>query len=260
MKRIILSIILLSVIVIGCNRRAEKQIKKVELIEINEPVKIEFPSLDSLMISALIYEISDDAPVVLLCHQARFNKYEYEGIAQKLNDRGFNCVAIDQRSGGSIVTSVNETTLRAIEQGLPIDYLDAEQDIIAAINYVSDKYQKPVILWGSSYSSTLALYHGAENDKVMAVVSFSPGNYFAEQKGDLTELLRDFGKPMFITSSKQEIKYVDELLKNHKLNENQIHFKPEGNGHHGSRALWEKQTGGEEYWEAIDAFLVKLKN
>lgn len=259
MKKIILSVILLSVVMFGCIQTVEKQIEKIDLIEVNEPLKVEFPSLDSLMISALIYEISEDGPVILLCHQARFNKFEYEGIAQKLNERGFNCVAIDQRSGGSIVNSVNETTLRALEQGLPIDYLDAEQDIIAAINYVSEKYQRPVILWGSSYSSTLAIYQGVGNNKVKAVVSFSPGNYFAEQKGDLAILLSDFEKPMFITSSKQEIQYVDLLLKDHKLNENQIHFKPSGTGHHGSRALWKKQTGGEEYWDAIDSFLEKIK-
>lgn len=259
MRRIILSVILISVFFIGCNQKADKKIENIKLIEINEPEKVEFPSLDSLLISALIYEIGEEAPVILLCHQARFNKFEYEGIAQKLNDRGFNCVAIDQRSGGPIANMTNETTLRAIEKNKPIDYLDAEQDMLAAIKYVSERYKKPVILWGSSYSSTLALYIATENDNVFAVVSFSPGNYFTEQKGDLAILLSDFEKPMFITSSKQEIQYVDLLLKDHKLNENQIHFKPSGTGHHGSRALWEKQTGGEEYWDAIDSFLEKIK-
>lgn len=46
----------------------------IDLNKISESKKVEFHSLDSLMISANIYEISNDAPVILLCHQARFNK------------------------------------------------------------------------------------------------------------------------------------------------------------------------------------------
>jgi len=225
-----------------------------------QPIDVQFPSLDSLIISAKVYEIDKDAPVIVLCHQARFNKFEYDGIAQKLNERGFNCIAIDQRSGGPIANVPNETTLRAVKENKPVEYLDAEQDIIAAINYTSDKYKKPVILWGSSYSSTLALYIAPENDNVSAVVSFSPGNYFTEKKGSLIEKLSGFQKPMFITSAKQEVPGIQELLQKVELNAQQVHFEPEEMGHHGSRALWYTQSGGEEYWQAIDSFLENLKS
>ena len=140
-RRII--ILILSSFIIGCtNDSQSKESNKESVIqkEISNdsiPIKVEFPSLDSLIIAALIYEINDTAPVVLLCHQARFNKFEYDEIAPELNKRGFNCVAIDQRSGGPIIDSPNETTLRAIKANKPIDYLDAEQDIIAAINYMN---------------------------------------------------------------------------------------------------------------------------
>jgi len=260
MRRIVLLVIMFYILTIGYNQSLEKQIKNTDLNKISESKKVEFHSLDSLMISANIYEISNDAPVILLCHQARFNKFEYEGVAQRLNDLGFNCVAIDQRSGGPIGNIVNETTLRALEKNLPISYLDAEQDIQAAIDFVSDRYDKSIILWGSSYSSTLALYMAAENENVSAVVSFSPGNYFSEQKGSLDDKLVGFEKPMFITSSKQEIKYIDEVLGKMTLVENQVHFKPIGPGHHGSRALWYTQPGGEEYWVAIEEFLKMIKN
>lgn len=222
------------------------------------PEKIEFPSLDSLPISADLYHVSDTLPVIVLCHQARYNKFEYAGIAEKLNDLGFNCIAIDQRSGGPIANKVNETTLAALEAGKPIDFLDAEQDMIAAINYGKDKYDEPLILWGSSYSSTLALYLATENEDVEAVVSFSPGNYLAEEKGSLIEKLDRLEKPMFVTSSKREAASVTELLSAMTLSENQIQFIPEGAGHHGSRALWTNQSDGEEYWAAIQSFLKKL--
>ncbi len=222
--------------------------------------EITFPSLDSLTISARLYEINKDAPVIVLCHQARFNKFEYEGIAQELNNRGFNCLAIDQRSGGPIANEQNETTLHALKAGKSIDYLDAEQDITAAVDFASEKYGKKVLLWGSSYSSTLVLYVAAENENVMGVVSFSPGNYFAEERGDLIPILEDFQKPLFLTSSKQEAPFVKEMIPNKELGDNQMHFIPQNDGHHGSRALWLNQLNGEEYWEAIDEFLTLIKD
>jgi len=220
---------------------------------------VEFPSLDGILITANIYEIDKNAPVILLCHQARFNKFEYDGIALELNKLGFNCIAIDQRSGGPISSKSNETNLRARKAEKPTSYLDAEQDIIAAINYTNNYFDKPLILWGSSYSSTLALYLASSNDKVSAVISFSPCNYFAEQKGSLTDILPNLKKPMFITSSREESKYIDELLSKTTLGDNQIHFIPEGTGYHGSRSLWKGIEGGEEYWIAIKKFLSKLE-
>lgn len=220
---------------------------------------VAFPSKDGIEITAKLYEINKEAPVILLCHQARFNKFEYEGIAQRLNALGFNCVAIDQRSGGPIANQVNETTIRAKKAGKPIGFLDAEQDIEAAIDWVHKRYKQPITLWGSSYSSTLALYFAAKNEKVGSVVSFSPGNYFADKKGSLIDLLKDFKKPMFVTSSKQEAEGLSKLVAEMKLTDKQIMFTPKENGYHGSRALWKDQNGGAEYWEAITPFLKSIK-
>ncbi|MCP4441190.1 MAG: alpha/beta hydrolase [Aureispira sp.] len=225
------------------------------------PEKISFLSLDSLEITAHLYHKHDTAKTIVLCHQARWNKYEYDSIALVLHEKGFNCIATDQRSGGPMGDSseyVNETFLRAQKAEKPTDYLDAHQDIDAAVAYASQKYQKPVILWGSSYSSTLALYTAIALDNVAAVISFSPGNYFSEEKGDLVELLVNFEKPMFVTSSKEEAAELTELVAKRKLTDKQVHFIPTGDGYHGSRALWKKNAGNEEYWTAINSFLNNL--
>lgn len=241
--------------------RAPQQIDE-ELAKKDKSTTIQFPSLDGLMVSAKLYEIDKTSPIIVLCHQARYNKFEYNAIAVQLNERGFNCIAIDQRSGGEMKSAngdvfQNETFLQAEKEGKPTEYLDAEQDIVAAIKYAKNRYNSPLILWGSSYSSTLALYVAIENDAVDAVVSFSPGDYAAEAKGSLIDKLPNLKKPAFITSSKQEAVYINKLLEKSTLNEDQVYFKPEGNGYHGSRALWPNQTGGEEYWIAIDKFLKK---
>lgn len=254
-------------ILIACDntkRKPETQAK----VEVKQQVKqdtqtltkVEFPSLDGVTVVANLYQISEEAPVIVLCHQARYNKFEYNDIAPKLNKLGFNCLAIDQRSGGQLSNHDNETHLNATKQGKLTDYIDAEQDIIAAVNFAADKYKQPVILWGSSYSSTLALYIANENKNVKAVVSFSPGNYLAKYKGSLIDVIPSIKAPVFITSSKSEANTVkNSLLKKSKLGANLVFFEPKEKGYHGSKALWESQPGGEEYWVAIKRFLEKVK-
>jgi hypothetical protein len=223
------------------------------------PEEIQFPSLDELPITANLYEIDKVSPIIVLCHQAGYNKFEYEGIAQKLMEQGFNCIAIDQRSGGPLANKVNQTTIEAQKKDLPTDYLAAEQDIKAAVAYAAKRYNGKVILWGSSYSSTLVLYVGAESEDVQAIISFSPGDYFVEEKGSLVEKLADFEKPLFATSSRYESGDLMKFMEQVGLNENQIQFIPDGLGHHGSRALWTSQAGGKEYWIAITDFLKQFK-
>ena len=223
------------------------------------PINMDIPALDGLNINANIYDIDKDAPVIVLCHQASFNKHEYDGIGERLNDLGFNCIAIDQRSGGPITDKQNWTNIRALQQGLGVDYLDAEQDITAAVDFAAEVYKGTLILWGSSYSSTLALYIGMANDNVDAVVSFSPGDYFALERQSLAEMLPNFKKPMFVTSSKREVKDLTALLAGMTLGKNQVHFAPDSSGYHGSKALWKGQQDGEEYWEAVEGFLENVK-
>lgn len=243
------------------NEEKEITIEKdsVVVIENNQAYeKITFVAPDGVTIHANEYKIDDSSPIIVLCHQARFNKFEYDGIAEELNAQGYNCVAIDQRSGGPIASAQNETNLSAKENEAGVDYLDAIQDITAAVNYCSEKYNQKVILWGSSYSSSLVLWEGMKNDNVLATVSFSPGDYFPEI-GSLTDSISNYTKPFFITSSKAEIHGTEAVLAKVEFGANQVHFKPEGNGHHGSRALWINQDGGEEYWDAILNFLNSLK-
>jgi len=102
----------------------------------------------------------------------------------------------------------------------------------------------------------LVLLIGKENDKVKAVASFSPGEYF---KGiPIAKTLQGMHKPVFVTSSKKEINGVTSLLS--KVNSKYVtQFKPQVKGIHGSRALWKSTEGNEKYWEAFEAFLTMLK-
>lgn len=222
------------------------------------PTAIEFRSLDGLLISGNLYEIDKNKPVILLCHQARYNKIEYADIAPKLNEMGYNCLAIDQRSGGDFAGKPNETFDRANKKGLPTEYIDAQQDIEAAIDLLYNKYNKKVIIWGSSYSSSLVLFESLQNKYVKASISFSPGDYFGGKKPSLSSVFSKVEKPFFITSSKQEAATLNALVGKKQLKENQIQFILESDGFHGSKALWSGQKGAEEYWTAVEEFLTSI--
>ncbi|MEW6468290.1 MAG: alpha/beta fold hydrolase [Bacteroidota bacterium] len=223
------------------------------------PVKVSFAADDSLQVTAHLYHLSPDAPSVVLCHQLHYNKAEYREIAQALRAKGFNCLAIDQRVGGPMDSLPNETALEANKTGKPAEQLDALKDIHAAVNFMAAKYGRPVILWGSSYSATLALYAGTENPNVRAMIVFSPGDYYADSKGSLRERLAELNKPLFATSSKEEAPELSAMLSAVKNKALVSQFIPASRGQHGSRALWTSDENHGEYWAAITIFLENIK-
>src|ERR1041385_9201704 len=85
-------------------------------------LQITFPSIDGLIITADSYLQDDSLPWILLCHQAGYSRGEYKETAAKFEAFGYNCLAIDQRSGGEVNGIKNETAARAKEQGKPMDY------------------------------------------------------------------------------------------------------------------------------------------
>jgi len=219
--------------------------------------KVEFASLDSLIVTADQYHVSKDSAVIVLCHQAGWSRGEYKEIAPKLNRMGYNCVAIDQRSGGAVNGVTNETNARAKSAGKTTDFVSAKQDVAATINWAKAYYAKDVILWGSSYSSALALIIAKENDAVSAVLSFSPGEYLASFGVNVGTSMDGLNKPAFLTSSKGESDQT-KLLFDRIVSSNRVHFTPTGNGEHGSRALWEEKIDHKEYWTALKSFLNSL--
>ncbi|MDZ7772836.1 MAG: alpha/beta hydrolase [Balneolaceae bacterium] len=216
------------------------------------PEKIQFDAGDGLTITGNLYEVDPSAPIILLCHSGGSNKYEYADIAPKLNAKGFNALVIDQRSGGMVYGKENETFLRAEKEGFGTEFVDAQQDIEAAIDYLVNEYGRKVTLWGSSYSAALSLYVVQQNENLNGLILFSPGDYLADVKGSLKGELTSIGVPFLITSTQDEAKGItDVLLYGATLTESQIQYVPSFEGFHGVRALWEGQVGSEEYWEEV---------
>lgn len=219
---------------------------------------ITFPSLDGLTITADLYENKSSDLYLVLFHQARFSRGEYKETAEKLVKLGYNCLAVDLRSGDEVNFVKNKTAEAAREKGLPSEYIDAKQDMQAAIEYAYNKSKKPVVIFGSSYSASLSLLIAKENPHVNAVIVFSPGEYF-DKENMIRDTIKGLSKPIFAASSVAEYPFMKELFS--KIDQNNLTlFKPaKGNGEHGSKVLWENQPDNNEYWLALLMFFSQLK-
>ncbi len=235
--------------------------EKREMIVEFKGETIELKSTDSLTIKADIYMTDESTlPIILLFHQAGFSRGEYRPIAPKLNELGYTCIAIDQRSGHKINGVVNQTNKQATKLGKGTDYVDALPDMRAAINYIKENYRsKKIMLWGSSYSASLIFVLANENqDIVSAIVAFSPGEYFEYQNKKIRDYAREQKCPVFISSAKHEFESWKEIYDSIP-NQGKQFYLPEDEGFHGAKALWEKNRGSEAYWKAIEAFLKTIK-
>lgn len=220
--------------------------------------KITFKSGDGLEITADYYKTKTSATTLVLLHQAGSSRGEYRESIARFTRMGFSCLAVDLRSGKEINFVTNETAKRAKKQDLPTDYLDAEKDIIAAIEYAFALNNKKIVLIGSSYSASLALKISTGNDNVRAVIAFSPGEYFKQNKIIIQDIIKDLKIPIFATSTKSEFKYIKEMFKN--VGKNKILFEPtSGEGVHGAKTLWKNNPNYKEYWFQITMFLKNYK-
>ncbi len=215
------------------------------------PIKLK--AADGVAIYGTLYTAPTPKAVILLFHQAGSGKGEYATIAPKLVAMGYTALAIDQRSGGDMF-GTNET---AVQLGHEASYLDAKADLQAALDWAVPQ-GKPVVLWGSSYSSALVFLVAAENPgKVAAVMSFSPGEYLGQPT-----LVRDAAArvsvPVFVTSAKTagEIAAAKAIVEAAPGATN-VRFVPPNAGVHGSSTLIARRNprGAGDNWQAVSAFL-----
>ena len=241
-----------------------KQSKEEAVFNPDEFRQIKFDSSDGLEITADLYMSDGDKtkPFIVLCHQAGWSRGEYREIAPKLLRLGFNCMAIDQRSGGVVNGVGNETTVRAKKEKKGVSFVDAEPDIIAAAKYAKENYAEgKLLLWGSSYSSALVLRIAGEHPELMdGVLAFAPGEYFSRMgkpRDWIASSVKKAQCPIFISSAKKEAgkwKLIYDAIEV----AGKTKFVPKTEGNHGSRALWSKFEDSADYWQATKMFLKRF--
>jgi dienelactone hydrolase len=211
---------------------------------------VAFQTADNVRVFGTLYETTKDKPIILLFHQASSNRAEYAEIAPALVALGFNALAIDQRSGGSMFGTENQTNENF--DGTTT-YLETFPDLEAALILATGQGYETILVWGSSYSSSLVFLLAAAHSEVDGILSFSPGEYLGNDSM-VKDAAAQVTVPVFVTSSKFEADDAKEIF-DAVASEDKVQFVPEGFGQHGSSALLSSDK--DEYWVAIKAFLVR---
>ncbi|MCK5067953.1 MAG: alpha/beta hydrolase [Bacteroidales bacterium] len=214
-------------------------------------------SADSLEITADEYIIAPDNPYILLFHEQGSSRGEYHTIARRLCKLDYNCLAVDIRNGGNNSHVSNETARRCRNNRCTTGINDIGQDVTAAIEYAYGKSKLPVILFGSSANGSLSLKLAVENDNVRAVVALSPGEYFMPSI-KIQDTISHLKKPVFITSSKAEFPYVEELASGIEKDYVSLFEPKQGEGHRGTESLSVDYDDNTEYWVALILFFRDL--
>ncbi len=220
--------------------------------------KVSFLASDSLRVTADLYLNDYNFPFILLFHQNGYSRGEYTGIADKLLNLDYNCLAVDLRSGGKVNYIRDETAFRAQANNFSCKLIDSRKDVKAAIDYAGSINSKPVILFGSSFSASLCMLEGMNNERVSAVVAFSPGEYF-EPEISVKKEIKNFNKPLFVSSSGNEYPYIIAMLEDIPDSIKTIYRHEGGNDTHGAKVLWESNKESRECWLELLMFFRKIK-
>ncbi|MEM7574821.1 MAG: hypothetical protein AAF433_18085 [Bacteroidota bacterium] len=140
-----------------------------------------FLSSDSVTLFGDLYLADKSAATILLFHQGGSNaRGEYGPIIPRLRADGFNVLTIDQRVGGQIYGSFNRTlaNIPSYSFGDAYTYCDAYTNLEGALDYLLEEgFTGPKVIWGSSYSGTLAIQLAAKRSSdLAAVLAFSPAS------------------------------------------------------------------------------------
>ena len=218
-----------------------------------EPVRL--TASDGVAVSGTFYPAARAKAVILLFHQAGSGKGEYATIAPHLAASGYDALAIDQRVGGSLFGR-NETAARV--SGKP-SYAEAQRDLEAAFAWAS-KRDKPVILWGSSYSAALVFRVAAAHPgHIAAVLAFSPGEYLENPPSVATSAAR-VTVPVFVTSASDagEIAAARAITAAVRSS-TKTQYVPRAAVHGSSTLIASRNAAGAAAnWAAVQAFLSKV--
>ncbi len=210
---------------------------------------------DTITAFGRFYAAKAPRATILLFHEAGSSKFEYNDIGPRLAADGYNALAIDARAGGSGLFGENETV---ILRGKPGTYLEAKQDLQAAVHWARDQ-RLPIFIWGSSYSAALVFLVAAQNPAdVSGVLAFSPGEYL-DEKGQVARAAAQLRVPVFVTaaSTPEEQQAARAIFDAVPGADNSFYAAKAGV--HGSSTLLKDRNaaGADDNWRAVEAFLAR---
>ena len=187
---------------------------------------------------------------ILLFHMAGSNQAEYTPIAPQLAKLGWDSIAIDQRSGGTLWGKPNQTVQH---RGPSTDFAAAIPDLEATL---ANAGPGKTLIWGSSYSAALVfLLAAAHPAQIAGLLAFSPGEFIAGHS--VRAAAAKLTCPIFVTSAADpgEIAAARTILAA-APSTRKTQFVPR-DGVHGSSTLRadSNPSGVTENWQAVKGFL-----
>jgi pimeloyl-ACP methyl ester carboxylesterase len=259
MKKLLLPLVLILLVIISCKQNEKKKEITIE----NATKEITFFTNDSIKIFGDLYELNKTAPTILLFHQSGSNaKAEYNSIIPILEKEGFNVLAIDQRQGGQIYGDYNRTVANIPNN--QFGYCDAYSDLETALRFIlKSGFTGKKILWGSSYSGSLAIKLANQYQKdINGVLAFSPASGGPMQECRPDEYFGTLKTPLLLLRPAQEMEI--ESAKNQfelaKQNNHQTYIAE--HGVHGSSMLVKERVGNDvdDNWNVVKTFLENFKD
>lgn len=204
---------------------------------------------DGAQVFAYLFKTKAPKGLILLFHQAGSSAQEYSPIVPKLNALGWDCLAVDLRSGGDMYGQ--NRTFEAL--GRSAGYMDAYKDMVSAADYARKLGYKQIVAWGSSYSASLAAKLAVDRPFISKVLAFSPGEYM----DDPTIVRRWFSQvkvPVLAVWADGEEASVRALLEGTKAE-----VVGDGAYAHGSSALRPDKAKAplDPLWKQVEAFLAE---
>ncbi len=260
MKLKFLLFIAIALLVSFKNKTKKEQSNKATIAS-----EISFYTPDSIKIFGDLYELDKKAKTILLFHQGGSNaRGEYAPIIPKLIESGYNVLAIDQRVGGQYYGSYNRTLAHIPTHsfGDGYGYCDAYNNIESALNFIMESgFIGKKILWGSSYSASLAiqLANNRQSD-VNGVLAFSPASGAPLKDCQPDVFFETLKLPLLLLRPPNELENERAKMQFELANKyNHETFVP-NYGIHGASMLVKERVGNEVEgtWNIVLAFLNKI--
>jgi pimeloyl-ACP methyl ester carboxylesterase len=259
MKKLILLSLTLLVFLNACKKQHKNTFNKNDSKVAKEIV---FHTKDNIKIYGDLYQLDKTNPIILLFHKGRSNaRGEYNSIIPLLINNGFNVLSIDQRLGGQDFGSYNRTVANILNS--TFNYCDAYADLESALNFVIDSgFSGKKILWGSSYSGSLAIKLANEyQTEVSGVLAFSPASGGPMKNCRADEYFETLKVPLLLLRPAKELE-IESSQKQFELAQSFNHQTYIAkNGFHGSSMLVENRVKNnvDDNWKSVLSFLGGLQ-
>lgn len=220
--------------------------------------KITFIAPDRLLVTGDLYFVNDTLPYMILCHDLKSSRGEYKELAHRFNKLGYNCIAIDMRSGATKNGEENETMEMAQAKHMVPKLIDSKIDIAGAISYAYSRSNKKIVLVGSGYSASLALCVGIMDPRVGCVFAFSPADYFNGAL-DTKNVFPKCTIPVFVASSTGDAALTKAYVTGIPAGKLTL-FTPSSGGGHGASALLPTAESNHDYWLSILMYVHQIQH